>query len=202
MGRYSVSPHVYGAEVHLSEDSSYIVVPPSGATLLSWSRAALAWPTENTHTPFRTVEVRAQALADQPLFLHVGDICVPSTIYMKTMPREFPVRPWLQTLTTFVRMTLRECLQRPELCDVRTPLELVRQMLYRELGSCSAVFLKLLVISGLGPAVLDALVLQVWGDIVRLPDPTALLYVDDEKVKAFVVTLLQNKQSMPKGLRV
>ena len=203
MGRFLVTPHVYGAEVFLTfTGSSAVVVPPSARTLHTWTQAALLNPGQSVHSPFRSVECRTPTVAEQGIILHVGDFVVESSVFMKTKPGDFPLRPWLQTLTSFVRTALRGCVQQPRLCEVLTPVVIVRQLLYREWGSCSGAFLKLLEAGGVTPVVVSEIVDQVWTEFLRLPEPRVFKWVQSEEVREMILTLVRNKHELPKCLRV
>ena len=227
MARYAALPHQYRARVYIQDVTEFAedygdqasntdrltIMTPSNQTLSCWAKSCMTLGEfTGMHfaggwSPFRSAEVRVERDKEN------SDGTVEQTFYYKLgddgrwdfetrlAPDTFPLKPWLATLKTFVRVALWEYVRASDPECVLAPPQVVRKMMYREWGSAGDAFTRVLNRACFGPNAMDDMIRDAWRGMVRLPVPATFKFVaQDHDVQNAVVGLAASK--IPHGLRV
>lgn len=224
MASYAALPHQYGAEVTIRDGLAFtqaygnqadaadrfVIVPPTQATLVEWAKSCLGLgPYAGMHScggwsPFRSAKVgvhRGGADGVEHFFYKMGDAgCYDFTSC--TQPHHFPLHPWLDTMRAFVRLALLEYVRASEKDRVISPRGAVKKMLYVEWGSAGDEFTLVLCRARIEPnGMIDEMVREAWGAMVRLPAPCTFGFVTQDRVVQNMVIAFAGR-AVDKGLRV
>ena len=87
---------------------------------------------------------------------------------------------------------------------VLPPPEVVRKMLYREIGSAGDRFTRLLLQAEIGPRTFDEMLEAAWAKMVKLPFPPTLNYVTQDLAvqKVIMDAASTSAENVQKGMRV
>jgi len=223
MAPFLALPHQYGAEVQIRDGlefarsygiqadgaDRFVIVPPSRATLSEWARSCLGLGAySGMHScggwsPYRSAAVAVHygsAGQVEHFYYKMGD-AGQYDLTSHTRPAHFPLHPWLDTLRTFVRTALLEYV-RSEKDRLISPPEAVKKMMYAEWGTAGDAFTLLLGRAKIEPSkMFDEMVGQAWGAMVRLPSPSTLCFVTQDRVAQDAIIAMAGR-AVEKGLRV